>query len=80
MSAQAYTFQSRGIPSQGVVTNGVTYVTVTIPELLDEQGNSVLPGRNIHLTELETELLINALSSKVVNLHRQVHDNAAEAI
>lgn len=80
MSAQAYTYQSRGIPSQGVVTNGVTYVTITIPAIEDEQGKQVLPGRNIHLTELEVELLINALSSKVVNLHRQVHDNSAEAI
>lgn len=80
MAAQAIRYQSKGFPSVGIVTNGVTYVTINLPEIIGFSGDVLAPARSIHLTELEVEELISALASKVVNLHRGVHDNSEGAI
>ena len=80
MAAQAIRYQSGGTPDVGVVTNGLTYVTISLPEIPKTETGASAPGRSIHLTELEVEELISALASKVVNLHRGVHDNSEGAI
>lgn len=68
----------RIVDHQIVVTNGTKAVSVIVTTRRKGQDDEVtyLPP----LSEEAVELLISALSAKVVNLHRGVHDNDEGAI
>lgn len=62
------------------VTNGLTYVTLSLPEILDDKGKEVRPATSIHLTARQADKLVDTVINKLVNVERGVHDNTAEAL
>lgn len=61
------------------VTNGLTYVTLSLPAIIDE-GEEVRPATSIHLTAQQGDKLVDTLINKIVNVNRSVRDNEPGAL
>lgn len=62
------------------VTNGTTYVTISLPPVFDDKGKELRPATSIHLTEEQADKLVDVITNKSVNVHRGVHDSTDGAL